>query len=109
MKEGLVEADKMREFAGDIYKECGQLIALIDDIMKLSRLDEAAENEVAPESVDLYDLSQDILESLPLPSGRSPCIWRGRSRPSWGCGASSMRWCTISVTTPSSTTRTAAR
>ena len=64
MKEGLVEADKMREFAGDIYKECGQLIALIDDIMKLSRLDEAAENEVAPESVDLYDLSQDILESL---------------------------------------------
>ena len=36
MKEGLVEADKMREFAGDIYKECGQLIALIDDIMKLS-------------------------------------------------------------------------
>ena len=107
-----MEADKMREFAGDIYKECGQLIALIDDIMKLSLPDEAAENEVAPESVDLYDLSQDILESLqPAAAKRSvsPASGGGRSRPSWGCGASSMRWCTISVTTPSSTTRTAAR
>ena len=52
MKEGLVEADKMREFAGDIYKECGQLIALIDDIMKLSRLDEGSE-ELSAERVDL--------------------------------------------------------
>lgn len=64
MKEGLVEESKMREFAGDIYKECAQLIALIDDIMKLSRLDEAAEEEVTPEAVDLYALSQDVLDSL---------------------------------------------
>ena len=63
MKEGLVEADKMREFAGDIYKECGQLIALIDDIMKLSRLDEGSE-ELSAERVDLYDLSQKILQEL---------------------------------------------
>lgn len=111
MKEGLVEADKMREFAGDIYKECGQLIALIDDIMKLSRLDEAAEMRWL-RSPWICTTSPRIFWrvcSPPLPSGRSPCIWRGRSRPSWGCGASSMRWCTISVTTPSSTTRTAAR
>ena len=59
-----MEADKMREFAGDIYKECAQLIALIDDIMKLSRLDEAAEHAVDPEPVDLYALSQDVLEGL---------------------------------------------
>ena len=64
MKEGLVEEGKMREFAGDIYKECAQLIALIDDIMKLSRLDEAAEHAVDPEPVDLYALSQDVLEGL---------------------------------------------
>ena len=58
-----MEADKMREFAGDIYKECGQLIALIDDIMKLSRLDEGSE-ELSAERVDLYDLSQKILQEL---------------------------------------------
>ena len=63
MKEGLVEPETMKEFAGDIYKECGQLIALVDDIMKLSRLDEGAP-EVSSEVVDLYALSGDILESL---------------------------------------------
>ena len=58
-----MEADKMKEFAGDIYKECSQLIALIDDIMKLSRLDEGSE-ELLAERVDLYDLSQKILQEL---------------------------------------------
>ena len=78
MKEGLVEADKMREFAGDIYKECGQLIALIDDIMKLSRLDEGSE-ELSAERVDLYDLSQKILQELtPVAAKREfPCTWKG--------------------------------
>ena len=63
MKEGLVEPDKMKEFAGDIYKECSQLIALVDDILKLSRLDEGSQ-ELATEAVDLYALSGDILENL---------------------------------------------
>ena len=58
-----MEPETMKEFAGDIYKECGQLIALVDDIMKLSRLDEGAP-EVSSEVVDLYALSGDILESL---------------------------------------------
>ena len=63
MKEGLVQPDKMKEFAGDIYKECSQLIALVDDILKLSRLDEGSQ-ELATEAVDLYALSGDILENL---------------------------------------------
>lgn len=63
MKEGLVEEEKMREFAGDIYKECAQLIALIDDIMKLSRLDEGSA-ELTEERVDLYQLAQGILQDL---------------------------------------------
>lgn len=63
MKEGLVEGDKMREFAGDIYKECSQLIALVDDILKISRLDEGSP-ALAPESVDLYTMTSNILETL---------------------------------------------
>lgn len=63
MKEGLVEEEKMREFAGDIYKECAQLIALIEDIMKLSRLDEGSE-EVAAELVDLYALAELVEKEL---------------------------------------------
>lgn len=63
MKEGLVDAETMREFAGDIYKECAQLVALIDDIMKLSRLDEGS-GEVTPEIVDLYALAKLVQEEL---------------------------------------------
>ena len=63
MAEGVVEDEKVQEFSRDIYKESQRLIVLIDDIIKLSRLDEEA---VGPERepVDLYDLSAKVLEDL---------------------------------------------
>jgi Signal transduction histidine kinase len=63
MKEGIVPPDKVKEFAADIYTESRRLIALVDDIIKLSRLDE---NTPQPEreEVDLYELSDDILENI---------------------------------------------
>ncbi|MBR5975759.1 MAG: two-component sensor histidine kinase [Clostridiales bacterium] len=63
MSEGVVTGDKVQEFSRDIYKESQRLIALVDDIIKLSRLDEDA---VQPEweNVDLYALSADVLDSL---------------------------------------------
>lgn len=67
MKEGLVEPDKMKEFAGDIYTACGQLIALVDDILKLSRLDEGVPEDTW-EPVELYGLAAGILESLRTPA-----------------------------------------
>ncbi len=39
MMNGLVSGDKVREFSSDIYRESGRLIALVEDIIKLSRLD----------------------------------------------------------------------
>ena len=63
MKEGLVDPETMQEFAGDIYKECQQLIALVEDIMKLSRLDEGSEN-LEQEDVDLYGLARKVLSDL---------------------------------------------
>ena len=63
MAEGVVEDEKVQEFSRDIYKESQRLIVLIDDIIKLSRLDEEA---VGPERepVDLYELSAKVLEDL---------------------------------------------
>ena len=63
MKEGLVDPETMKEFAGDIYKECQQLIALVEDIMKLSRLDEGSE-DLEQEDVDLYGLARKVLNDL---------------------------------------------
>ena len=63
MRDGLVPADMTREFAGDIYRESQRLIALIDDIIRLSRLDE--ENGFPePEPVELHALSEEILAAL---------------------------------------------
>lgn len=63
MKEGLVQPDKIKEFSADIYAESRRLITLVDDIIKLSRLDENAP-ALEREEVDLYDLADDILENL---------------------------------------------
>ncbi len=63
MSQGLVPPEKMREFSGDIYRECRHLMALVEDILRLSRMDEGA---VQPEweKVELYALAQEVLESL---------------------------------------------
>ena len=61
--EGVAEGDKAKEFSKDIYKESQRLLALIEDIIKLSKLDEEG---VSPEheQVDLYDLSAEVLSGL---------------------------------------------
>ena len=67
MMQGLVSGDKVREFSADIYRESGRLIALVEDIIKLSRLDAFGEQEVDQnmmEPVDLYGLCEDALDTL---------------------------------------------
>ena len=63
MAGGLVDGERMREFSKDIYKESQRTITLVDDIIKLSKLDEGV---VEPEweDVDLYELSANVIESL---------------------------------------------
>ncbi|MBE6970721.1 MAG: histidine kinase [Ruminococcaceae bacterium] len=67
MQQGLVPPEKISEFSGDIYRECRRLVALVDDIIKISRLDEGA----APsdrEWVDLCEICSDVLEQLETPA-----------------------------------------
>ena len=55
MKNGMVKPEDVAGFAGDIYKESQRLIALVEDIIHLSRLDEGGVGlETAP--VDLLEL-----------------------------------------------------
>ena len=63
MAQGTVSADKVTEFSGDIYRESLRLIALIDDIIKLSRLDE--ESDLPPrEQIDIRQLASDVADHL---------------------------------------------
>ena len=70
MAGGTVPADKVVEFSEDIHREAKRLITLVEDIIKLSKLDENA-GLPDPEDVDLYELSRDVLDSLQNTAGRS--------------------------------------
>ncbi len=63
MSQGGMPEEQVIDFSKDIFKESQRLMVLIDDIIRLSRLDE---NAVEPEAeeVDLYELSSDVLDSL---------------------------------------------
>ena len=63
MKSGMVNREDMIVFSERIYKEASRMITLVDDIIKLSKLDEDSV-EVEHENVDLYELAGDIVERL---------------------------------------------
>ncbi|MDO5144933.1 MAG: ATP-binding protein [bacterium] len=63
LKEGMLPPEKTGDAAAAIYRESQRMIALIGDIIKLSRLDEA-DGSVEQEAVDLYQLAGEVLESL---------------------------------------------
>lgn len=59
LKNGMVEPEDIAGFAGDIYKESQRLIALVEDIIHLSRLDEGGPS-LQRERVDLLELVQNV-------------------------------------------------
>ena len=63
MKSGMVRAEDMSHFAGKIYDEAQRLIDLIQDIIKLSRLDEK-NSFLEKEWIELHVLVQDAAERL---------------------------------------------
>ena len=69
MQGGMVKPEDIRDFAGDIYQEARRLIALVEDILRLSQLDEGAES-LEREPVELLALSQEVARRLE-PAARS--------------------------------------
>ncbi len=63
MANGLVKAEDTAKFARDINSETARLIALVNDIIRLSQLDE---NQFAEqkESVDLFGIAKEVSEHL---------------------------------------------
>ena len=63
LENGLVKPEDIPHFAGNIHREAQRLIGLVNDIIKLSRLDEGSP-AAQWEAVDLYRLSRSILDQL---------------------------------------------
>lgn len=63
MKDGLVKPDDTSRFATSIYKEAQRLISLVDDIMKLSQLDENSDGLVK-KPTPLLPIANSVSERL---------------------------------------------
>ena len=63
IKGGLVKPQDIPGFADDIYGEAQRMIRLVEDILRLSQLDEGAEN-LEREPVELLSLSQEVARRL---------------------------------------------
>ncbi len=63
IKNGIVKTEDIPRFAGRIYDEAQRLITLVEDIIKLSQLDEK-QIAAKKERIDLYLLCQDVLYTL---------------------------------------------
>ena len=62
MENGIVKQEDMPRFVGHIRKEASRLVHLIDDIIRLSQLDEGV--EMVHEDVSLRGLSEEVFEIL---------------------------------------------
>ena len=67
MKSGLVPQADMAMFSEKIYSETQRLIRLVEDTLRLSRLDEGAA-DMQWASIDLYDAARSAMQELSAPA-----------------------------------------
>ena len=63
MREGFVSGEKVKEFSEDIYNEARRLLELVNDILRLSMLDEGGV-VLETEEVDLFELCEATVREL---------------------------------------------
>ena len=64
LENGLVKPEDTQRFIGNIRKEATRLVNLIEDVIRLSHLDEGV--EMPKEPVDVLDIAEEIAESVSL-------------------------------------------
>ena len=68
LENGLVKPEDTKRFVGNIKNEATRLVSLINDLIRLSQLDE--DSEPATESVDLYDVANEVVEVLTVSAAK---------------------------------------
>lgn len=67
---GMAKDDDIKAFAGKIRKEAGRLVSLIGDIIKLSELEETADNN-ENKAVNLTEIARDCVETLEMAASKN--------------------------------------
>lgn len=70
IENGMVKSGDIREFAGRIHSEANRLTSLVEDIIKLSRLDEQ-EKSLSMEKVDLLEIAKEVERRLILKADKA--------------------------------------
>lgn len=87
LENGLVKPEDTQKFVGNIKKEAARLVTLINDIIRLSQLDE--ESEPATETVDVFEVAKEVGDVLADSAAKKltdlqidgePCIMNGNRR-----------------------------
>lgn len=68
LQNGLVKPEDTQRFVGNIKNEASRLVSLINDVIRLSQLDEG--NEPANESVDLNDVANEVIRELTVSAAK---------------------------------------
>lgn len=68
LENDLVKPEDTKRFVGNIKNEATRLVSLINDIIRLSQLDE--DSEPVTESVDLYDVASEVIEVLTVSAAK---------------------------------------
>lgn len=63
IREGIAKPEDVKDFSAKIYTEAKRMISLVEDIMKLSKLDEDVMG-LSIETVDLQKICQEVVERL---------------------------------------------
>ena len=66
LENGLVKPEDTQRFIGNIRREASRLVLLIEDVIRLSHLDEGV--QMPKEEVDLLDIAEEAVQSLRLPA-----------------------------------------
>ena len=85
LENGMVKPEDIPHFAGNIHREAQRLIGLVNDIIRLSRLDEGGAG-VQWETVDLRDTAEEVLRQLaPAAENKQVAMTlEGGPAPVWG-------------------------
>lgn len=68
LESGLVKPEDTKRFIGNIKSEATRLVLLINDIIRISQLDENSES--ATESVELYDVAKEVVEVMTVSAAK---------------------------------------
>lgn len=90
IRDGFVQQQDIPHFAGNIYKEAQRLIALVNDILKLSRLEEGVNVHDEMVQVDMDAVCREVVERLGMTAEKRGISLKCEGEPAMVLGVRNM-------------------